>query len=59
MSQPLPKYLPDVVQLGRALDLHPGEIHGILVAHDAWCQLLLGLGPCNCEPEVRDGGRLA
>ncbi len=25
----------------------------LIVAHDDWCDLLAGTGPCNCDPEVK------
>jgi len=30
----------------------PGDIYEAAVAHDDWCALLSGRGPCNCDPDV-------
>lgn len=30
----------------------PGAIYDIEVRHDSWCDLLLGRGFCNCNPEI-------
>jgi hypothetical protein len=32
--------------------LQPGQLYTVAVAHDDWCDLLAGRGPCNCNPEV-------
>jgi hypothetical protein len=34
----------------------PGTINHFAIAHDVWCDLLKGAGPCNCSPEVRNLG---
>ena len=44
-----PKYLDEVIT--RLQDQEPG-VYEATVFHDAWCDLLNGRGPCNCEPEV-------
>jgi hypothetical protein len=49
----LPRYVPKVLEL---LDAHkvlrePG-FHHIRIAHDDWCDLRTGRGPCNCDPDV-------
>lgn len=38
--------------------LKPGTVHVIDVYHDDWCALLKGIGPCNCNPEVRPPERV-
>lgn len=30
----------------------PGEFRNVHVAHDDWCALLKGIGPCNCDPDI-------
>ena len=39
----------DLIRKGR---VRPG-VHHILVEHDHWCALLHGVGPCNCDPDIR------
>lgn len=34
------------------LAARPGRVTYFEVQHDAWCALLGGRGPCNCDPEV-------
>ncbi len=38
--------------------LRPGTVHVVNVQHDEWCNLLNGLGPCNCNPDVRPPERI-
>ena len=38
--------------------LKPGQVYVIPVRHDGWCDLLKGIGPCNCVPEVRPPERV-
>lgn len=47
----LPNYFDDVLRLGQALGR--GSVGFVTVAHDEWCSLLRGVGPCDCGPEVR------
>lgn len=51
----LPRYAGDVIAaVEKAMAegrLQPGLCE-VTVRHDAWCDLLAGKGPCNCEPEV-------
>jgi hypothetical protein len=35
----------------------PGTVNHVSIAHDAWCDLLAGKGPCNCDPQVQILGR--
>ncbi len=30
----------------------PGKVILLDIAHDDWCPLLAGSGPCECEPDV-------
>lgn len=30
-------------------------VHHVTIYHDDWCNLTNGRGPCNCNPEVREG----
>lgn len=52
----LPNYaarvLDEIAQVRAEGQLKPGTIHLIDVYHDEWCDLLKGMGPCNCTPEV-------
>jgi hypothetical protein len=29
-----------------------GAVSAVNIFHDAWCRLLAGTGPCDCDPEV-------
>lgn len=55
----LPKYAPDVLRAAQqamaAGRIVPGRVSVVTVAHDDWCDLLAGRGPCTCTPEVRGG----
>jgi hypothetical protein len=46
-------YLPKVLEAARHNLPKPGTVNHISIAHDDWCDLLSGNGPCNCEPEVQ------
>jgi len=44
--------------LAAAKDAEPGTVTHVYIAHDSWCLLLAGGGPCSCKPEItarRDG----
>ena len=47
-------YLEKILKLNqeRPILQQPG-VHHIRVAHDEWCALLRGTGPCNCDPGAR------
>ena len=49
----IPRYLEQIIRLQqeRPILQQPG-VHHIRVAHDEWCAMLRGTGPCNCNPEV-------
>jgi hypothetical protein len=32
--------------------IQPGTIQRVTIAHDDWCDLLNGRGPCNCDPDI-------
>jgi hypothetical protein len=34
----------------------PGTLNKITIAHDTYCDFLIGGGACNCEPEVEVKG---
>jgi hypothetical protein len=57
-----PPYADAIVEAGlRALGsgaVKPGHVYVIPVRHDSWCDLLRGIGPCNCDPEVRPPERV-
>ena len=53
-----PKYAGAVVAKARQGKLSPGQVYTMDVRHDAWCDLLKGVGPCNCNPEVRAPERI-
>ncbi len=45
-----------VRRLMEAAKLNPprrGTVCHVSIAHDDWCDLLAGRGPCNCDPEVQ------
>jgi hypothetical protein len=52
----LPRYAVDVLAAGlkarRDASIEPGGIYTLAVAHDDWCSLLKGTGPCDCNPVV-------
>jgi hypothetical protein len=49
----LPKYAPAVIRAAeQAGKLKPG-LYVVDVQHDDWCDLLEGVGPCNCDPTVK------
>lgn len=52
-----PKYLDRLRETLRANPLWPGSVNHVLVLHDDWCDLLQGIGQCNCNPEVKVLGR--
>ncbi len=35
----------------------PGTVCHVSIAHDDWCDMLAGRGPCNCDPKVTLLGR--
>ena len=53
-NRSLSKYASGILrQVERARDkMLPGTVHVIEVQHDPGCNLLRGVGPCNCDPEV-------
>lgn len=46
-----PKYADDVIAKALRTRAQPG-VYLVGVAHDDWCALLQGTGPCNCNPIV-------
>ena len=53
----LPKYMPAAIAAARqSIERRGPGIHHVTIYHDDWCALLAGTGPCNCEPEVEEGG---
>jgi hypothetical protein len=50
-AEGLPNHIGELIAKG--LPLSPG-LHHVTVRHDEWCDLLAGLGPCNCNPDVGD-----
>ncbi len=44
-----------MVELEKQGKFKPGEVGHITVLHDDYCHLLKGIGPCNCNPEIRVG----
>ena len=56
MNDQLPRYAQPV--LDAALHamvsgtIRRGTVFHAIVAHDEWCDLIAGRGPCNCNPEV-------
>ena len=42
-------YLAEVLSI--AASMEPGTCTRITVLHDDWCSLLIGRGPCDCEPD--------
>jgi hypothetical protein len=50
-----PRYLDQVRAAGAQQG--PGVYH-VEVRHDAWCDLLHGRGPCNCNPTVQSGAAI-
>jgi len=54
----IPNYIPKVVAALRQSGLTGrGQVAHAYVAHDDWCALLSGRGPCNCNPDVRVTGK--
>jgi hypothetical protein len=57
-----PKYVAAVVEQGleslRAGTLQPG-LYLTDVRHEEWCDLLRGVGPCNCNPHILPPRRCA
>lgn len=52
-SSDLPKRVQDHIAKAQAEGrLKPGNAYTVEVYHDSWCNLLRGIGPCNCVPEV-------
>ncbi len=49
-----PNYVPLICGLAREnrQRFRPGTVHEVQVAHDSWCLMLTGCGPCSCNPEV-------
>ena len=46
-----------------ARDLATGKIrcgtaYEIEILHDDWCNLIRGIGDCNCEPEIHDARQI-
>jgi hypothetical protein len=39
--------------------MRPGQVYTVCIAHDDWCALLAGKGPCDCNPDVGPPVRLA
>jgi hypothetical protein len=52
----LPQFTPGVLAAAEQAmaggKLKHGEVYMIDVQHDAWCRLVAGQGPCNCNPEI-------
>ena len=52
-----PNYIPRVVAALRQSGLTGrGQVAHAYVAHDEWCAMLSGRGPCNCNPDIRVTG---
>jgi len=53
----IPNYIPKIpVATERAIQagiIRRGQLAHVYVAHDDWCDLLAGKGPCNCNPDVQ------
>ncbi len=45
-------YLPALLEQAQHAPKTPG-VYLVSIAHDDWCDLLAGSGPCNCDPEVQ------
>lgn len=45
-------YFRKVLEAAKKNPPRPGTVNHVSVAHDDWCNLLSGKGPCNCDPEV-------
>jgi hypothetical protein len=45
-------YLPKLIEALQHYPVGQGVNH-VSIAHDDWCNLLSGKGPCNCDPEVQ------
>lgn len=41
-----------VDDLFRSGKIRPPEFRNVEIRHDDWCDLLAGVGPCNCDPDV-------
>jgi len=38
--------------LAATKDAKLGTVTHVYIAHDSWCPLLRGVGPCCCKPEI-------
>lgn len=47
-----PNYLAKLLEQIAARGIQGGEIIPVEVIHDDDCPLILGTGPCGCDPEV-------
>ena len=45
-------YFSKVIEALAKNPLKLGAVNHASIAHDDWCNLLAGIGPCNCNPEV-------
>jgi len=57
-KQRLPRYAKDLMKQASKIPGHTGRAYTVKICHDAWCDLLKGVGPCNCNPEVCSPVRL-
>jgi hypothetical protein len=46
-------YMPKLVEAMRCYPPLPGTVNHVHMAHDEWCDLIGGKGPCNCYSEVQ------
>lgn len=53
-AESVPRWLPGVLEVFDET-AQPGRMVHTTVLHDEWCRLLVGKGPCNCNPVVRPG----
>ena len=46
-------YTDKIVEAAESMGVKPGDVIDAQVYHEDDCELLLGLGGCNCEPDVK------
>jgi hypothetical protein len=39
-------------------EIQKGSIYVMKICHDEWCDLLNGVGECNCNPDIEKPKRL-
>lgn len=42
-----------ILELVESGQLKEKDMANLNICHDGWCDRLNGVGPCNCDPEVR------